>query len=92
MDLVDDPGDGESGDEGDGHVDEQGPPPRGVLGKGAAEDQSDGRPSSGDAAVDAEGPGPLTGLGEGDGEKREGGRGHDRGEGTLQGAGAEEHG
>ena len=83
---------GDRGDDGDGHVDQQGPAPGGELGQHAAEDEADGGAGAGDAAVDGEGPGPLLGLGEGDREQREGSGGHDGGEGTLQGAGAEEHG
>ena len=83
---------GHRGHDGDGHVDQERPAPRGELGQEAAEDEPDGRAAAGDAAVDGEGPGPLLGLGEGHGEQRQGGGRHDRGEGTLQGAGAEEHG
>ena len=90
--LVDDPGHREGGDQCDGNVDQQRPPPRGELGEGPAEDEPDGGAATGDAAVDPEGPGPLVGLGEGHGEQREGGGRHDGGEGTLQGTGTEEHG
>ncbi len=78
--------------DGDRHVDEEGPAPRGELGQEPAKDQADGRSASGDAAVDGESPGPLLGLGEGDGEQRQGGGRHHGCEGPLQGAGAEEHG
>ena len=83
---------GHSGRDRDGHVDQKGPAPGGELGQHAAEDEPDGRTAAGDAAVDGEGTGPLLGLGEGDREQRQGGGCHDRGEGTLEGAGAEEHG
>ena len=83
---------GHGGRDGDGHVDEQRPAPGGELGQHAAQDEADGGAAAGDAAVDGEGPGPLLGLGEGHREQRQGGGRHDGGEGTLQGAGAEEHG
>ncbi len=83
---------GHGGDDGDGHVDQEGPAPRRELGQDAAEDEADGRAGAGDAAVDGEGTGPLLGLGEGHREQRQGGRSHDGGERTLQGTGAEEHG
>ncbi len=83
---------GHGGHDGDRHVDQQGPAPRGELGQEAAEDEADGGAAAGDAAVDGEGPRPLLGLGEGHGEQRERGGRHDGGERTLQGAGAEEHG
>ena len=75
-----------------GHVDEQRPAPRHVLGEQSAEDQADGGAAAGDGAVHAEGPGPLPGLGEGDGDQRQGGGSHHRRHGALQGPGAEEHG
>jgi hypothetical protein len=56
---------GQGGDDGDRHVDQEGPAPRGVLGQSPAEDEADGRATAGDTAVDGEGPGPLLGLGEG---------------------------
>ena len=80
------------GHDGDRHVDQQGPAPRGELGQEATEDEADGGAAAGDAAVDGEGACPLLGLREGHGEQRERGRRHDGGEGTLQGAGPEEHG
>ena len=80
------------GHDGDRHVDQQRPAPRGELGQDAAEDEADGGAAAGDAAVDAEGPGPLLGLGEGHREQGQGGGRHDGGEGALQGPGAEEHG
>ena len=90
--LTDDPAGRHGGDGGDRHVDEQGPPPRGQLGQGPTENQADGRSPTGDGAIHAEGAGTLPGLGEGDGQNRQGGRGHDGGESTLKGPGAEKHG
>ncbi len=76
----------------DGHVDEQGPAPRGQLRQGPAQDETDGGSPAGDGAVDAEGPGALTRLGEGHGEQGQGRGGHHRGQGSLQRTGPEQHG
>ena len=78
--------------DGDRHVDQEGPAPRGELGQESTEDEADGGSAAGDAAVDGERAGPLLGLGEGHGEQRQGGGRHDRGECPLQGTGTEEHG
>ena len=75
-----------------GHVDQQGPAPRQVLGQDAAGNEADGQTAASDATPNAEGPGPLPGLGEGHRQQRQGGRSHDRGERALQGPGAEQEG
>ena len=72
--------------------DQQGPTPRRQLGQGTAQDKADGRTAARDGAVDAECTGSLSDFGECCREQRQRGRCHDRGEGTLQGPGAEEHG
>src|ERR1019366_3473190 len=56
---------GQRGHGGDGHVHQQAPAPRGVLGEYASHDESDGRTAAGDGSVDAEGGGALLHLGEG---------------------------
>ena len=55
---------GYGGDDGDRHIDEQRPTPRGVLGEQASQDQADGGAAAGDGTVHAEGPRPLLRFGE----------------------------
>ncbi len=90
--LGDEPRGRQGRSDGDGDVDEQRPTPRGVLRQDTAENEADGGTAPGDPAVDAEGPRPLLRLGEGDREQGERRGCHDRGERTLQGPRAEQHG
>ena len=82
----------DGGEDGDRHVDEQAPPPRGVLRQHAAEQDADGSSGTRDGAVGPEGLGPLLGVVlEGDGQDGQGGGRHECCEPALQGAGGEEH-
>jgi hypothetical protein len=78
-------------DDRDRSADQQRPPPRGVLGEHAAEQQADRPATAGDRAVHTEGAGPLLGLGEGDRQQRQRRRRHQGTEGALQRPGGEEH-
>ncbi len=81
---------GECCDQRDRYVDQQAPPPRGVLGEQTTEYEADRRATAGDRAVHAEGAGPLLALGEGDRDQGERGRCEHRGERALQRAGGEQ--
>ena len=89
--LVDDRHRHDRRHDGDGHVDQQAPPPRGVLGEHPTHDESDGGTATGDPAVDTEGGRSFLHLGEGHCDQRQGGRGQQGGEGPLQGTGSKEH-
>ncbi len=74
----------EEQDDPDGHVDEEDPAPRQVLGQEPPEQGTGGPAPGGHRAPHAEGPGPGPLLGEGDGQDGQGGRGQHGGTDPLQ--------
>ena len=70
---------------------EERPPPRGVRGKDAAEEETQCAAGAGDGAVDPEGPTALLRIGEGGGQEREHRGGKQGPERALDGPGDDEH-
>lgn len=81
----------DTGDDGDGNVDEQRPPPAPRIGEDAAEEHADPGTCAHDRPEDAERPDPVLSVGEGQRQQSQRRRGDEGTEQSLHRAGGDQH-